>query len=127
MLRVIHTDKIEEPKPWRDKVSRRDLASGLPEIYLAAGIVCGVLGATSLVGSVGFKSHLHKGHRVATVYTIRPKTEHFALGQIFMCANMLARLSLKSVQPRRAAINDTSTDARGLWSVFLTPSDWFFF
>jgi len=36
-----------------------------PRIYRAAGT--GVLGVTSLVGSVGFKSHLHTGHRVATV------------------------------------------------------------
>jgi hypothetical protein len=31
-----------------------------------------------------FKSHLHNGQRVASVYTIRPKTGHFAFGQIFM-------------------------------------------
>jgi hypothetical protein len=62
-----------------------------PRIYLDAGTIGCVVGATSLVGSVGFKSHLHNGHRVATVYTIRPKTEHFALGQIFMCATCFAR------------------------------------
>lgn len=60
---------------------------------MAAGTVSGALGATSLVGSVGFKSHLHNGHRVATVYTIRPKTEHFALGQVFMWATCFARLA----------------------------------
>jgi hypothetical protein len=65
----------------------------IPSTYLAAGTVSGALGATSLVGSVGFKSHLHNGHRVATVYTIRPKTEHFGLGQIFMWATCFARLA----------------------------------
>jgi hypothetical protein len=65
----------------------------LKSAYLPAGTVSGALGATSLVGSVGFKSHLHNGHRVATVYTIRPKTEHFVLGQIFMWATCFARLA----------------------------------
>ena len=35
----------------------------------------------SLTGSVGFRSHLHKGQRVATEYTIRPKETHFVLMQ----------------------------------------------
>ena len=39
---------------------------------------------TSLTGNGAFKSHLHTGHRVVTEYTIRPKTAHFVLGQIFI-------------------------------------------
>jgi len=35
----------------------------------------------SLAGSVGFRSHLHNGQRVATEYTIRPKETHFVLMQ----------------------------------------------
>jgi hypothetical protein len=86
-----------------------------PSTYLATGTVSGALGATLLLGSVGFKSHLHNGHRVATVYTIRPKTEHFALGQIFMCATCFARSPEICAQfhRRQALINDTVARRQG--------------
>ena len=88
----------------------------IPGTYLATGTVSGALGATSLVGSVGFKSHLHNGHRVATVYTIRPKTEHFVLGQIFMCATCFAWPRLKSGRlSRQASMNDTVAQRRGTY------------
>ena len=37
--------------------------------------------AVSLAGSAFFKSHLHRGQRVATENTMRPKATHPLLGQ----------------------------------------------
>jgi hypothetical protein len=67
---------------WRMGVGCREGVAVMA--YLPDDVACAFCGVTSLAGSVGFKSHLHTGHRVASVYTIRPKTAHFALGQIFV-------------------------------------------
>jgi hypothetical protein len=42
---------------------------------------CFGVSAVSLAGSAFFKSHRHKGQRVATENTMRPKATHSLLGQ----------------------------------------------
>lgn len=58
---------------------RRDLPTTSVSSVLALSESGGEF--VSLAGSVGFRSHLHSGQRVATEYTIRPKATHLVLVQ----------------------------------------------
>ena len=66
------------------------------------------------------------------MYTILPKTEHFALGQIFIWAT---RFGARFLQKKAAAVaaapdclkRHPSTNSCALTSVFLIARDWFFF
>jgi hypothetical protein len=48
-------------------------------------------GAVSLAGRAFFKSHLHKGQRVAKEYTMRPNDLHSVLGQALISTSKLSR------------------------------------
>ena len=86
---------------------------------------CFGVGAVSLAGSAFFRSHLHKGQRVATENTMRPNATHCVFGQILISTS---RPAPDLIDSKSANLKGhTSTKLKKLARFFFVAIDLFFF